>query len=432
MGSNIIWLAYAVVVLIISGVVGMHLGRFREAYTEMTGMMAGMTMGMMNGFVLGYAAGAATNNMFWGNLFGVLLGLALGVYFGRAGGLMGMLDGGMGGVMGGSMGAMLALMIVFPPWGLFATAVLLAIIYLGSMLGLVVLIERSAPEHAALHRLMPMFTRAMAIEAAEEAERAGSSRSAETTLGQITNYYALLGVQPEADSDTIANTYLARLAEADQGGVEQLEQAMAILTDPYRREAYDRRLRESQPDCCPPPRKKARPTETATLAANASNGTSSTTSTVAGVATLAAPARQKDSTVLMKSQTSRPSNGKQGVPARSTKGNAARPVAQKQKEPPISAVGIVIGLLLVGGLLGWWAMNGISNSGTGAGSVPVPPGYSSEMEAQAVVAPIGPDGKQTLDFVVSGHTLSYEPKVIKVKQGVPVHFNVRIEGPDPG
>jgi hypothetical protein len=411
----------------------MHLGRFRQAYTEMTGMMAGMTMGMMNGFVLGYAAGAATNNMFWGNLFGVLLGLALGVYFGRAGGLMGMLDGGMGGVMGGSMGAMLALMIVFPPWGLYVTALLLGIIYLASMLGLVVLIERSAPEHAALHRLMPMFTRAMAIEAAEEAERAGS-RSAETTLGQITDYYALLGVQQEADSDTIANAYLARLAEADQQGVEQLERAMATLTEPYRREAYDRRLRESQADCCPPPRKKARPTETATLAANASNGISSTTSTAVSVATLAPSTQQRDSTVLMKSQASRPSNVKQGVPARSSKGSAARPESQKQKEPPISAVGIVVGLLLVGGLLGWWAMNGFGNgvSGGASSSVPLPPGYSQEMEAQAVVAPIGPDGRQTLDFVVSGHTLSYEPKVIKVKQGVPVHFNVRVEGPDPG
>ena len=161
------WLIYALAILVISGLVGIHLGRFREAYTEMTGMVTGMAMGMLNGFVLGYCAAAATSSMFWGNLIGVLLGLALGAYFGRAGGLMGVMDGSMGGVMGGAMGAMLAVMVIFPPQYLFWTAVLLGAIYIAGMAGLVVLIEQSAPEHAALHRLLPMFTRAVSSEVAE-------------------------------------------------------------------------------------------------------------------------------------------------------------------------------------------------------------------------------------------------------------------------
>src|SRR5919201_60528 len=165
------WIVYGLAVLFISVLIGLHLGRFREAYTEMTGMMAGMTMGMLNGFLLGFAAAAASGHkMFWGNLFGILLGLLLGVYFGRAGGLMGIMDGGMGGVMGGSMGAMLDVMVQFPPEGIYWTALLLTLLYIAGMVSLVVLIERSAPGHAALHRLAPYFTRAVATEVDESAE----------------------------------------------------------------------------------------------------------------------------------------------------------------------------------------------------------------------------------------------------------------------
>src|SRR6266540_3934337 len=100
------WVIYGLAILLISGFVGLHLGRFREAYPEMTGMMAGMTMGMLNGFVLGFAfavlaglivagpSGAGVygiGGMFWGNLFGIIFGLSLGTYFGRAGGLMGIM-----------------------------------------------------------------------------------------------------------------------------------------------------------------------------------------------------------------------------------------------------------------------------------------------------------------------------------------------------
>src|SRR5207244_1056326 len=105
-------------------------------------------------------AAGVSGNMGWGNFFGILLGLGLGLYFGRAGGLMGIMDGAMGGIMGGSMGAMLSVMVRFPVESLFWTAVLLSAIYVAGMIGLVVLIERSAPEHAALHRLAPLFPRA--------------------------------------------------------------------------------------------------------------------------------------------------------------------------------------------------------------------------------------------------------------------------------
>ena len=144
-----IWIIYIVTVLALSVLIGLHLGRFRVAYTEMTGMMLGMTMGMLNGFLLGYAAAVLAESMFWGNLVGIMLGLGLGVYYGRAGGLMGVMDGGMGGVMGGSMGAMLAVMLTFPQWAQGWTAVIISVVYILGMMGLVALIEQSAPEHAA-------------------------------------------------------------------------------------------------------------------------------------------------------------------------------------------------------------------------------------------------------------------------------------------
>lgn len=56
----------------------------------------------------------------------------------------------------------------------------------------------------------------------------------------------------------------------------------------------------------------------------------------------------------------------------------------------------------------------------------------AQIEAQAVVAPIAADGRQTLDFIVNGYTASYEPKAIKVRRGIPVHFNVMLNGPNPG
>jgi hypothetical protein len=296
---NMVWIAYVIVVLVTALVIGRHLGKFTDAYTEMTGMMAGMTMGMLNGFLLGYGAAAATGSMFWGNLFGIFAGLGIGLYYGRPSGLMGIMDGSMGGVMGGSMGAMLATMLVFPTWAMDVTGVLLVAIYVAGMAGLVALIEQSAPEHAARHRVLPLFTRAPAVEAAEVGEEMGR------------------GAKQEA-----AGSHSYRQGQGRNG-------------------------------------------------------------------------------------------------------------RGRKQESPISWVGIaaLVVILAVGG--GWFATRGgAGNSGSKAGAYAVP--SAAQLEGQATVAQPGADGRQTLDVVVNGSTMSYSPSVIEVKKGVPVHFNLSVEGRDPG
>ncbi len=250
-----IWILYAVVVLILSGIIGRHLGRFQEACTEMTGMMAGMTMGMLNGFVLGFCAAAALNSMFWGNFFGILLGLTLGLYFGRGGGLMGIMDGAMGGIMGGSMGAMLAVMVQFPAWGQGATAVLLGAIYVAGMIGLVVLIEQRAPDHAHLQRLAPLFTRT----AAEEPETT-TLQPASAAPGLV-NYYEMFDLPVQATTREIALAYHAYSADADAPAHALADVALATLCDPASRARYDRELAVAagRGECCPPPRRTRLP-----------------------------------------------------------------------------------------------------------------------------------------------------------------------------
>ncbi len=111
------------------------------------------------------------------------------------------------------------------------------------------------------------------------------------------------------------------------------------------------------------------------------------------------------------------------------------------KQSPISGVGILVGALLVTLLIAWWAMsNGGSPqvSGVNNSTLPqmghiqgVPDQGQAALEAEAVTAQIV-DGVQTVDFVVIGDSMSYRPNVIKVKQGMPVRFNVSVEGRDPG
>jgi hypothetical protein len=438
------WVAYALVVLLISGFIGLHLGRFREAYTEMTGMMAGMTMGMLNGFLLGYAAAALTYSMFWGNLFGILLGLTMGAYFGRAGGLMGIMDGGMGGVMGGSMGAMLAVMVAFPPEGIYWTAALLGIIYVVGMVGLVALIEQSAPEHAAMHRVLPMFTRAIAAEAAEEIALASGERANGL---QITDYYTFLGISQAATAQVIGDAYLAKLASSEEADVERAELALAILTDPLKRQLYDRRLNESRAandydqrgDCCPPrksTRASAAKSVSATVATaaptparvNEANGKVITTPVRRK--TISATTTSASSSIAARKANTSSKNGSQRSVARFQQAptHARRVATPPQKEAPISLVGVLAAVVVIVMLAGWWIVSqGGSQVATGNGSLADP-----QLEAQAVVATIAADGKQTLDFVVNGYTQSYEPKAIKVKKGVPVHFDVTLKGPDPG
>src|SRR4051812_30805358 len=244
-----VWIFYCIAVLIISSLVGLHLSRFRDVYTEMTGMMVGMTMGMLNGFVLGFAAAGATESifrttatvsLFWGDLVGIVLGLGLGAYFGRAGGLMGMMDGGMGGLMGGSMGAMLMAMIPFPAWATYWTAVLLTAIYAVGMFTLVVLIERSAPQLGALHKFAPWLTRPMLGKIDEET---GALQVAASTtpgaLPKIDDYYEFLGIESWSTADEVATAYLNKLAEVSDPDTARAERAYAILTDPVKRQAYD-------------------------------------------------------------------------------------------------------------------------------------------------------------------------------------------------
>ncbi len=421
------WLIYGAAVLAISILVGLHLGRVREAYTEMTGMMAGMTMGMLNGFLLGYTAAAISGSMFWGNLFGIVLGTALGAYYGRAGGLMGIMDGAMGGVMGGSMGAMLLVMLVWPPFIMW-TAVLLAVVYVAGMAGLVALMEKSAPEHAAFHKVLPMFARAVSNEVREETART-------TTRGAyFDDYYTFLGIDRGATPDQITNAYLEQLSLADEATVARAERALSILSDPVRRRAYDTRLDShiASGDCCPPPKKKsAVQTAAPAVAAEVPARLKATGTTKVAPAPVAAQSRQ-------------PERPRQAAgAARKPQGkNRAR---QLEREAPISWVGGVAVLVTATVVLVYW----LSNMGSVPAASGAQPGYASnastasgrtlpaefvkQLEAQAVPAQIATNGtSQTLDMAVNGDVMSYNPKVIKIKKGVPTNINLSVQGRDPG
>src|SRR5438874_1420580 len=156
MTPSIVWLVFALVILLISGLVGLHLGRFREAYTEMTGMMAGMTMGMLNGFLLGFA---------------------------------------------------------------------------------------------------PYFTRAVALEAGETA-----ARHTQAAPKRLVDYYAFLGVPPDATEGEVRAAYQARLRAGGEAGAEaeRARRALSILTDPARRAAYDARLQATRTAGPPAPTTSAR------------------------------------------------------------------------------------------------------------------------------------------------------------------------------
>ena len=464
-----IWILYTAIVLLVSGFVGFHLGRFREAYTEMTGMMAGMTMGMLNGFLLGYTAAAISSNvagvtatvsLFWGNLFGILLGVLLGAYFGRAGGLMGIMDGSMGGVMGGSMGAMLAAMLTFPEWALFLTAVVLLAVYLASMLGLVVLIEKSAPGHAALHVLAPYFTRAVSEEASEKIASLDPHPS---------DHYAFLGVLPDATGDDITEAYVARMEGASPAEMERAERALVILTDPVRRAAYDRGLQvaadSARPDCCPPPRRK----KVAAAAQFPAVSSSSVASSVASalrekpVTATATVQRSAVAPTTSRERVDTARKGAQASPARqngSARGqkpgyapssSARRKVQVQQKSGlgpgPLIGGGLVV-LVLLGSLV--WFVASLSNPGSGSASAraggssggftavtdsgkPLSADFIAQLRNQAVASQVNTDSNtQTLNMAVNGDISSYNPKVIKVKQGVPLHINLSVEGRDPG
>ena len=233
------WLIYGLLALGVSGLLGWHLGRFRETCTEMTGMMLGMTMGMLNGFLLGYTAAAALNSMFWGNLFGIFFGLLLGAFFGRAGALMGVMDGAMGGVMGGSMGAMLAVMVRYPDGALLWTGVLLGGVYLLGMGALVVLVEQRAPQWASYHRLAPFFIRSEEL----SVDRPPAVDSPDAT--DLINYYDLFDIPVRAGTDRIVAAYQAYVTAAGPEVHALAEAALGTLTHAETRARYDQTLRNA-------------------------------------------------------------------------------------------------------------------------------------------------------------------------------------------
>jgi curved DNA-binding protein CbpA/plastocyanin len=358
------WLIYFLVVLVASLAVGKHLGRFRESCTEMTGMMAGMTIGMLGGFALGYGmTAAAGRDLFIGNLTGVLLGAALGGWFGRTGGLMGIMDGSMGGVMGGAMGAMIAAM-VFPDWALNWTGVLFGGIYVVGSGALVALIESRAPEHEAIHWLLPKLAlvrreprraqargRAMgaarpAVAAAAPANstRTATARVATTSVAPTSpaaappmqDYYALFGVPKNAGLERIEEAYLDLLAGSEVDTIKRAERALATLSNPERRTMYDAALAESlkrQPkasaadgrgDCCPPPKKKATASSTSTAAATplapqvAATATTSTALATPTPSAVPTKSREQTHTALSASQDTARETSQRGT-ARPTK-----------------------------------------------------------------------------------------------------------------
>jgi plastocyanin len=87
--------------------------------------------------------------------------------------------------------------------------------------------------------------------------------------------------------------------------------------------------------------------------------------------------------------------------------------------------------------LGWWILSSASNhtglfASSSNGSGGVAGETQAQLDQQAVVAQVGTDGKQNIDVVLNSATFQYEPKVIKVKQGTPVHFNLSVKNGDPG
>ncbi len=160
-------------------------------------------------------------------------------------------------------------------------------------------------------------------------------------------------------------------------------------------------------DCCPPPRRgMARHASTVAPPSDTSGST---------IATIAVPAT---------ANTTRRNGKAVTAPVRGKVKRVASP--PEQREMPISWVGVLTAVVTVVMLAAWWLVSQGGSNVTPATANP------SQLEAQAVVALIGEDGKQTLDFVVNGYTRSYEPKAIKVKKGVPVRFNVSHKGPDAG
>ncbi len=197
--------------------------------------MAAMMAAMGTGLAAGYAAGMSPD-LATATLIGVVAGGGHGLWLGRIWGPSPALEGVSGGIMGGLMGPMLSVMLLYNPTGL----VLAAIIMLASQ----VLFSG-----AALY---------LAADAAGALPSAGWQRALGRLLGATAqpggDYYAILGVSPEADPTEIAEAFLAesRRAANDSDRLAAARQALAVLTDPLRRAKHDVARLEAIA-CCPPP-----------------------------------------------------------------------------------------------------------------------------------------------------------------------------------
>jgi hypothetical protein len=476
-GTVMGWILYIIMIVLVTGAVGLHLRRFPAAYTEMLGMMTGMTMGMMGGFTLGYAAALVTQSMFWGNLFGILLGVFIGLYFGQPGGLMGAMDGGMAGFMAGAMGAMLAVMLRYPEAALLWTAGLLTVLYAGAVVLLIALVEQRAPEQAALHlvaRWFPAPPRAAADP--PSAGRAGDPKPG------LVNYYELLGIPVKANGPEVATAYSRYIAIATEEGQQAAEAARATLANPAARARYDQALAlaSGREACCAPPRRSvpgsavyvatapllparatplaaapvgttvartrptprppapsaglavaARPTQTTPPPAGRPKGSPLRAAAVVPVMTATAPPPprrqpQRDDQGLPRRRVAPPRGGQGGSQSRASarRGNLGR--------LPVAVVGAVllIGLSILGlrPTLNAPGAPAANNTVAGVSSTP----DSRPAGPAPVVAALAADGVQTADLVVDGDTFSYQPRVIQVKQGMPVRLNLKTTGRDPG
>ncbi len=204
---------------------------------------------------------------------------------------------------------------------------------------------------------------------------------------RLVDYYRFLGVPRDATTDSIVAAYLGKVQDADGPVRERAEQALAVLSHPAHRAAYDRDLAAGQGAAAGGPR----------------------------------PA-QRAGEMPVRPVGSRPP----GVPGRRTGGRT-----YVESAPPATVINLdwrwalaAIPVLLLLGVLLFGNAKGGGGPSSGAA-------VGANTLAQAIPAVIGTDGVQTLNVLVNGDTFQYEPKVIKVKQGVPVHFNLSVKG-DPG
>jgi curved DNA-binding protein CbpA len=207
---------------------------------------------------------------------------------------------------------------------------------------------------------------------------------------RLVDYYRFLGVPRTAPAEMIVEAYLLKIAEADGRTAQRAERALAVLSDPTTRAAYDQQLAV---------RPGKAPAEWAPAAARRAGRSP-------------APARPVP-----------PPPGRRSA-------QVAQPAASRGSylsgRWALALIPIAVLILAIFVLKGGPPGSEDGSSGTYNQAI------IGQLSARAVSAALGPDGVQTLDVVVNGDSMSYRPDVIKVKAGVPARFNLTVEGRDPG